>query len=315
VDPVTASDPSNYTFSGGSVLGASMGGDGRTVTLTTAAQQHRVLYTLQANGVRDVAAAANIGNSSRQYTYSDVGGMVGYYRLDGASQDTSGYAHDGQAHGSPAGIGGQFEGAMHFDGAGDYIEIDDADVLDGAFSDAFTVAAWVSPDDVPAYTTASNRAYAVFTSPNMSIEYDTNQRFRVRLKTSAGEVSITTAGTFAPGQWRHVAAAVDDGNHEMAFFIDGELVGGAPVSLSGLVTPPESEDDEIAWMDSYYDQYRIGVNDPLFDYEMNYFKGGIDEVYLFNRALDAGEIAQVIPEPATLVLLALGGLAVVRRRR
>ena len=319
MDAATAADPSNYALShGAGVLGASLGPNGRTVTLTTTAQQDGVLYTLQVNGVRDTAAAANIGSPTWQYTYSDVGGLVAYYRLDGgspgASDDTSGYGQHGQVHGNPVAMGSGRGGALRFDGASDYVEIDDTNVLDQTFAGSFTVAAWVKPDDVPPWTTASDRAYAVFTSPNMSMEYDTNRKFFVRLKTSDGQVSILTTDTFVPDVWHHLATVVDGDNGLLFLYVDGQLVGAAPTSFTGQVTPPPAEADEVAWMGQYYAQYRIGVNDPLFDYEMNYFKGGIDDLRVFNRALDAGEIAAVIPEPATALMLILGAATLLAPR-
>lgn len=50
------------------------------------------------------------------------------------------------------------------------------------------------------------------------------------------------------------------------------------------------------------------------------FDGQIDELYIFNEAIDSATVtslytSNVVPEPATLVLLALGGLSIMRRRR
>jgi len=49
----------------------------------------------------------------------------------------------------------------------------------------------------------------------------------------------------------------------------------------------------------------------------NYFLGDIDELRIYSRALTADEISTLytIPEPATLSLLALGGIALLRKRK
>ncbi|MCC7408374.1 MAG: Ig-like domain-containing protein, partial [Phycisphaeraceae bacterium] len=241
VDPATAGDPSRYALSDGvNVLGASLGPDGRTVMLTTSPQSPQTLYTLTVDGVQDIAAAGNVGSPQMRYTFSQVPGLVAYYRFDDGeplTEDTSGFANHGQVKGGVAGGGG----VGHFDGSTGYIEIDDHEVLDETFAGSFTVAAWAWPQDVPAYTDATNRAYAVFTSPNMSIEYDKDQRFFARLATSNGQVSILSSEVFEPGQWHHLALVADADAGLLYLYIDGQLVNAAPTSFVGDIIAPPAE--------------------------------------------------------------------------
>lgn len=46
-----------------------------------------------------------------------------------------------------------------------------------------------------------------------------------------------------------------------------------------------------------------------------YRNGAIDDLRIYSRALGTGDIAELIPEPATIALLGLGGLALIRKRR
>ncbi|MCC6629862.1 MAG: Ig-like domain-containing protein, partial [Chloroflexi bacterium] len=314
VDPATAGDPSRYALSDGvDVLGASLGPDGRTVTLTTSPQAPQTLYSLTVDGVRDAAAAANAGSPQSRYTFSQIGSLVAYYRFDAGlplTEDTSGLANHGQAKGGVTASGG----VGHFDGSG-YVEIDDNELLDETFAGSVTVAAWARPQDVPPYTDASDRAYAVFTSPNMSIEYDKDRRFFARLATSGGSVSILSTSTFDPGDWHHLAMVVDADAGLLYLYIDGQLVNAAPTSFAGEIIAPPAEEDEIAWMGHYYGQYRIGAADPLFDYESNYFRGSIDDLRIFDQALSDAQIATVIPEPSAVLTLAVAALLVARGRR
>jgi hypothetical protein len=84
------------------------------------------------------------------------------------------------------------------------------------------------------------------------------------------------------GQWHHVAATYDGG--QMRLYIDGQLWGN-PVSRTGSIVPmlPESfvavgsEDGRLTCPDC------IG---------QRYFKGGISQVTIYNRALSAAEIQE-----------------------
>ena len=45
------------------------------------------------------------------------------------------------------------------------------------------------------------------------------------------------------------------------------------------------------------------------------YLGMLDDVMIFDHALDATEVAALVPEPAALALLGLGGLVGIRRKR
>ncbi|HHY86396.1 MAG TPA: hypothetical protein GYA07_12825 [Verrucomicrobia bacterium] len=73
VDPVTATDPSNYTLDqGASVLAARFAGDDRTIVLETSPLSAGLTYTVTVNNVRDRAATPNtiLDNSQRTFSLS-----------------------------------------------------------------------------------------------------------------------------------------------------------------------------------------------------------------------------------------------------
>ena len=99
------------------------------------------------------------------------------------------------------------------------------------------------------------------------------------------------------GQWHHLTATIDRADLSLGAFGSATLRVDGAVLFAIAVTGPEGWDQPNT-------QFCVGFNDWVSGYE---FTGQIDNVKVYNSA--------VIPEPATLSLLALGGLALLRKRR
>ena len=101
-----------------------------------------------------------------------------------------------------------------------------------------------------------------------------NSAFGIWIASSVGGGVLVTNSTvtLVSNAW-YFAAATDDGTN-LSLYLNGSLLK----SLPGAVT-------------NYYnstDPFRIGY--AVLDSSGNYFKGAIDEVALFNRALTAGQL-------------------------
>jgi hypothetical protein len=112
-------------------------------------------------------------------------------------------------------------------------------------------------------------------------------------------------GVWTPtiGQWYHMAVVKQTVAGTIAtytLYIDGAQHGAAHVSSSIIL------DGGAIW---------IGKRNPAIWGQETAAGGAFDDVLLYKRALSVQEIGQLIPEPATLCLLGLGGLALIRRRK
>lgn len=122
-----------------------------------------------------------------------------------------------------------------------------------------------------------------------------------------------TVASFADGSVHHMVATYDSVTGLKSIFIDGELIGQVFVGAGQLIA---SGGGANAFIGS-----NGGGSEP--------WTGLIDEFAIYRSALTADEIRYhfeatrrgltffdtIVPEPTTLSLLALGGIAIMRRRR
>lgn len=197
-------------------------------------------------------------------------GLVAAYAFEGADDllvvDDSGNNNDGILSGASRISAGRFGNAVSFDGVDDWITVDDADSLD--LSDGMTLEAWVYPTALGGWNTilmketAGDLAYALYANDNAP-------RPAAYLRTNA--ISDVPGSSAVPlNTWTHVAVTYDGA--VMRLYVNGSAVGAQ--ALVGNVVASSRP-------------LRIGGNETWMD---EFFKGRIDEVRIYNRALSLAEI-------------------------
>ena len=210
-------------------------------------------------------------------------GLVGYWAMEEGSgttiTDSSPPANDGTLHGdatwaTPGRVGAH---ALALDGSGDYALVPDDDCLD--ITNAITLAAWVKPgqqatqDLVKKATSGSVDGYEVSLASGTS----TMKPF-FRLNGSY-RIDATTSYPYDGNTWFHVAATYD--GTTMRIYYNGVQEGSGVPGLPSIASNTVS--------------LSIGAqNDGT-----RAFKGALDEVRVYNRALSATEIEALAAEPPT----------------
>ncbi len=201
--------------------------------------------------------------------------------------DASGHGRDGAVTDATWLTNGIRGGALSFNGASNSVmEISGTNFLDGL--EALTVAMWVKSSATNAerglfaggVTAGTNSALALWQGDINSCRGVSNLLQAV-LPTTAGDVRFTSSQKFASNQWQHVALVWTNGQ-SLALYINGErdLAGSASGALNGVLTNSS--------------QFVIGRGAGT-----NYWNGQVDDVRLFARALDLGEVRSLAVMPPT----------------
>ncbi len=183
------------------------------------------------------------------------------------TKDISGNNNSGKISGAQWINEGKVGKALYFDGKTSYVEVDDSKSLN--MTDAITIEVWIyamsHPGDYPRIVMKGyGTAYELDTKNTNSIDWEANVGGWHECNSGNNTISLE--------KWHHVAGTFD--GKEMKIFIDGEEKVSCPFAGKlGTTT----------------DILQIGAYTPK---NCVYFHGIIDEVAIYNRALDVKEIRQ-----------------------
>lgn len=239
-------------------------------------------------------------------------GLVAHYTFDGNTNDSSIYSNDATIYGNVQLTEGRFGQAYLFDGVDGSIEAPHSSSLD--ITGPITVSCWVKAQDT--YW----RSGLVIKAP----DYSPVIGYNLRIIDNVGKLTLSyTSGSSHAGEtvqsdteitdnnWHLVTASYD--GDVMRMYIDGELESSVAYTAGY-----ESNTADLQIGHYYYPYSDLWGPDHEGRNNVT-LNGAIDDVGIWNRALTDSEILYIynnpIPEPATLSLLAIGGAAMLRKRK
>ncbi len=186
------------------------------------------------------------------------------------SLDETTNANNGTLTNGPTWTTGYLGLAISFDGTNDYISVPHSSTL--ALTGDMTITAWVNPTDRSNYFGIIGK-----TSGNTAAPYDfylTGTTGIPRLLRGNGSDSASVDATAAPatGQWSHVAVVMS--GTTVTHYLNGVANGSGTLSTTIADTGGA---------------LRIGSRAD----DVTMFKGVMDDVRIYNRALNADEISRI----------------------
>ena len=235
-------------------------------------------------------------------------GLIGYWPLDESSGETASDASgsnnvvtlvgDG-ATWDPA--GGKIGGALQLDGTGSAAEdANGASYINGL--NAFSVALWIKSAEVN-----SNKGFMHGKDPSgqddtFTLRYDSagfdgkgTNVIKAGITTTGGETSYESASDAQTTEWQHITLTWSSGN-QLALYING--------TLDEATNNKDAVEGEL----SGASKFLIGKGGKDANASWN---GLIDEVHLYNRVLDDGEITSLASGVNVTSVEARGKLATV----
>ena len=214
-------------------------------------------------------------------------GLVAHWKLDEASgttaADASGNGHTGFLINMAGNewTTGTVEGALAFSGYNDYIGVRHADDF---LIDNGTVALWFKADDVSNRGELFSKDSSGYDTGGHLTIYVENSKLEVRLQSTGSSYEVDSDATLQDDTWYH--AALSWGSEGMTLYLDGSEVdtdayaGGLGTTSGGTGNYEPLALGACTW---------VSGNLTLTPIQY-YFDGIIDDVRVYNQALDAAEI-------------------------
>lgn len=226
-------------------------------------------------------------------------GLVAYYPFNGNANDASGNGHNGVVYGPvlTTDRNGTADSAYSFNGVDDYIIVPYSSVFN---SDAFTISAWICPSrDLSVGTGAAVIAAQGEDFANDLLSWSLEivnagnswgTGATVLYEDSHDAEQVFDTGYYPEvGAWSQITATRSPGD-EISLYIDGMLIG----HWLGTRDPATCTQDLTIgarwWSPSSSGPYSL----------QGFFSGSLDDISLYDRALTAGEIGEMLSYALTI---------------
>jgi hypothetical protein len=238
--------------------------------------------------------AAGIGSPTVGAAAIPTQGLVARYLFNGNAQDSSGFGHNGVNHNVTLTSNrfGNGSSAYSFNGTNGYIEIPDHNAFSLSTTGHLSISVWMRPGTLnfpnkegTGYVhwlgkgEANQRewAFRMYSADNLENRANRTSFYLFNLAGSEGAGSYMQEAV-TPGTWYHYVAVADIPTDTIKWYKNGVLKDQDPFINSQYHIHPQNGTSPV----------RVGTRDFA-----SFFKGAIDNINIYNRALSAAEVQQL----------------------
>lgn len=211
-------------------------------------------------------------------------GLVAHYELNGSAANRlkkEKATAEKFVGGEPAFGNGKLNQAGQFDGAA---VVEAGNVANFGYYDKFSIAAWISPEDVARGAIVSRMQIGEHSDGYSFCLHDGKLQINLVKRWLDDSLRIETIEDIAPGRWTHVAVTYDG----------SRVADGIKIYVNGRSVKLKSNLDELN--QSFTNEYPLRIGGGG---DARKFRGLIDEVRIYNTSLSASEI-EILATAATI---------------
>jgi regulation of enolase protein 1 (concanavalin A-like superfamily) len=218
--------------------------------------------------------------------------LLGWWKLDGGCSgsdivlDSSGYNHHGTLKGNLQWVAGYDGGALEFDGRDDYVELPIGPLIGSLTNSTFTI--WV--DSQPGGSWVRIFDFGIDTNVYMCLVprwwFMDDMLFAITTGGFDNEIRAITSGFDLPTGWHHIAVTINASDQTIIFYYDGAEIAR---NTAATLTPKDLGNTTNNWLGRSHD-----VND-------SYYLGSMDDFRIYNYALTADEILEIMKRPDPMI--------------
>ena len=259
-------------------LGGLSFGDGDLVDFDPVADSATLYFDGSLFTLSESIRSAHIGRGTG--IIADPNAPFAHWKLDetsGTQAIDSVGSNDGTFVDTPAWVTGQVDGGLDFDGVDDYVDVGTFDVA----GTGLTMLGWFNAESIP---TSDPRIVSKADGPDEGDAWwqisttDSGSNRYLRMRVKAGGTTTTFADStenLTAGNWYFAVATYDNASGDMKLYLDGAEIASGSHAFGGAVdTGPAVP-------------VAIGANGTA----ERFFDGVLDDVRVYDRALDATEIS------------------------